>query len=154
MFFIGKWKGGETPDPGKAQLGKTLFVADAHQESAEGICGPAGFPFSPWKESRCKRVLLSQRSPCHTLPQLQHSWKFALPAGFPLHQHAPSLSEPSSPESEEKPPASSGTSLKSPSTEWEEVFLTRMQVPAGYQSLSRLSFLQRAMLCLKKPTKQ
>lgn len=41
---------------------------------------------------------------------------------FPLHQHAPSLSEPSSPESEEKSPASSGTSLKSPSKNGKRFF--------------------------------
>lgn len=69
----------------------------------------------------------------------------------PSTQHVPSLSEPSSPESEENPTASSGTSLKSPRKNGKS-FLTRMQVPADHQSLGRLIFLQSAMLCLKKQT--
>lgn len=73
---------------------------------------------------------------------------------LPLHPACPKLIwEPSSPESEENPTALSGTSLKLHRKNGKR-FLTRMQVPADYQSLGRLIDSPECKALFKKTNKQ
>ena len=64
-------------------------MRDAHQDSAEGICGPVRFPFSLWQEGRCKRLLLSPRSPCPALSPTHCAFKPCLTAGCSLFGSLP-----------------------------------------------------------------